>query len=172
MPSQTKSLPSVYVLPNGKRKQISLELKDSASALSEAQGNLEAAQAIYDLSFQRFKAARDYLAKELSGNDPKSFPQAVSLFMLLYHDLRKYAHTACGLGAAIEVILEHEVQGRQLALVEIIHHLKEGGFQFNTASPRRETNAALLKLKGIETDKAGSYWIEDTEEEPDESSEE
>ena len=171
MISQTKSYPSVYVLPNGKRKQISIELKDSASALSEAQSALEAAQATYDLSFQRSKAARDYLAKDLSGNDPKSFPQAVSLFMLVYNDLRKYAYTACSLGAAIEVILEHQVQGQHLRLVEIIHHLNEGGFRFNTASPRRETNAALLKLKGIETDKAGNYWVEDTEEEPDESSE-
>lgn len=41
--------------------------------------------------------------------------------------------------------------------------LEEGGYEFKSTTPLRETNAALIKLKGVVKTKSGTYQVEDAD---------
>ena len=160
MAAKVRTIPSVRTIKNVKERDISIELKDSAVALEAARENMEATQATYHLAFRRFEIAHEYLDNLVRRYTPEGDLETITDWMLSYHDLMSHAYTALSLGAAIAAVLEHEPDDEPLSLVEIEFRLDRGGFRFRTGSPRREINAALLKLSGIARDKAGKYWID------------
>ena len=101
MTEQIRSLPSVKSIKNPKEREISVELRDSASALKDALEIMEAAEATYTLALRRFEIAHEYLDNLVTKYTREGRLETITDWMLRFYDLRRYAYTALSLGDAL-----------------------------------------------------------------------
>lgn len=134
--------------------EIVSELEQSAHALDDAQQALDAAKVRYELGVQRYKAAFEYLRDVLSGgrgdvHDTRSLLRWLVENVHIDHVLHRHLYTGMTLGEALYAVLDWS-RGEPRTLGQIMEALRQGGYQFQSTSPLREVNAALINLKGIE----------------------
>ena len=129
----------------------------------------------HDRALVQFDAARNRFArvKELAQNGLD-----FSLWITWINERPYVRFAGDQIGDAIQQVLRVQAYGAAKKFVDgesktyeaglylhaITKQLDEGGFEFQSASPRREVNAALMNLSGITKGKPGTYFIEDNQE--------
>ena len=142
------------------------QLEEAASQYTVAKDAFVAAQVEYEVARERFARTKD-MAMAMIGP---------SEWMQWSEDHPDLEYTGTSLGDAITRMLnvhawnlayEYDPRSNRpfnpsMALETIAENLEAKGYEFNSATPLRETNAALMKLKGVIKTKHNTYQTEDS----------
>ena len=121
----------------------------------------------YELARERFAKTKD-MAWAMIGQ---------SEWMKWSENHPNLEYTGTALGTAITGILGHQAWitaseydqksnkrfNPALDLESISRHLEQGGYEFKSTAPLRETNAALMKLNGVAKTRFNTYQINEAE---------
>ena len=137
--------------PSEKARQIADELQAAEKALDQRKRELDASRASYERAMKRYENALDYLREEFQTYKTIGADETAFLDWMVEMGLgASHLFTGMALGRAIIYILGHIPEKEEgLELKEIVKELTEGGYHFQTSSPLRETNAALINLKQV-----------------------
>lgn len=148
-----------------RNQTILRELEEAAAQYNVAKERFEVARVEYEIARERFSRTKVMAAGMIGGTAWFNWRRA--------HANLQYAGTP--MGDAITQILDthawtvaaafdfnnpkHPYQP-SMNLEGIARALEEGGYEFNSTTPLRETNAALMNLKGITKTEYSTYHVE------------
>ncbi|HYM37028.1 MAG TPA: hypothetical protein VES96_01345 [Nitrospiraceae bacterium] len=149
-------------------KTIKAELEKSAKEYLETREQLEVARVAFEAARERLAGVKKHATEMLETLDWYSWQRT-------HKDVR-YAATPAG-EAILEVLWnrtfdsayahlnkdEHPKFIPEMTLSGIQMELENGGFDFNTSTPLREVNAALMQLKGVTKLPSGNYRRDDAD---------
>lgn len=132
---------------------IVAEMEKAAEDYSSAKGEFDAANVRLEVARERFSAVRRIASELLSDDD-------LFLWMDVHEGVR---FVAMPIGQAIvdalrsaAIVSAFAIQRKKATafdpaknIDEIIQALEVGGFEFRSPTPKREVNAALMKLEGV-----------------------
>ncbi|HJT22017.1 MAG TPA: hypothetical protein VJ746_16190 [Nitrospira sp.] len=140
------------------------ELNRAESEYLAARSNHARTQFALDLAREKFKSMKSLATDVLTDQE----------FFQWLTDHRQTEFTALSIGDAIKVALRrHTMQSAKQSLddprantfapsatlQQIVQWLEAGGFEFQSGTPGREVNAALMRLDDIEKTPDGEYKI-------------
>ena len=147
-------------------KAILVELDKVAAEYTDARTEFETAKVHFETARERFAVVKRIASELLGWNDWYQWQTE--------HQGVKFA--GAGIGEAIIEALHHAAvlsaidvsneSGRKfvpdMTIDGIVEALESGGFEFRTATPKREVNAALMKLEGVrKLGDSGKYEADD-----------
>ncbi len=142
------------------------ELNRAAEEYVEARGHFEAIRVQFAAAKEKFAGIRKLAAEMLPGTEWHQWQE----------DHRDLALCGLGIGDAILNVLSQKAynaafdnitsKGKtkyapMMFLEEIVEEVENGGFEFDTATPRKEVSAALINLKGVAKLANGRYQSAD-----------
>jgi len=144
---------------------ILVEFHQSVKEYVEVKQEFDKIRAKLGTKWEKLKAVKSLLADCLPGTE-------LTKIDVYYPNIR---FVAMPIGDAIKATLQRHafVSAKNhiqnpltpykpaLGLEEIYRILDAGGFEFQSATPRREINAALMRLQGVEPLENGRYQIAD-----------
>jgi hypothetical protein len=153
-------------------KAILAELERVAAEYVENQKQYQGAHVHFQAARERFASIKRIASEMLAFNDWYDWQASHShvryAAMTIGEAIREALHVRAFDAAAAVV---HSVESARanfspgMTLEQIADALEKGGFEFRTSTPKREVNAALIKLDGItKNTKTDEYEIGDAAE--------
>lgn len=143
------------------------ELDDAAKEYDDVKRQFEMSRVRFEVARERFAKTKE-LASVMMGHRDWFEWQSI-------HPNVKYAGSPLGdtivgilysnAWETAEIFVEKKSPGYQpsLSLESIARILEEGGYEFKSIAPMRETNAALMKLKGVMKNSIGWYQVDNAD---------
>jgi hypothetical protein len=142
-------------------KGLEEELCRQEDMLRAADEELKVAQAKFDVASRKYAAIRDTLTKYL-GYSPynKEHGEVIEpvwnedeIIDVVSYGKYRFIHMTIG-NAVVAALME---AGEPLALEEVVKKLREGGIRKSESTLTRAVNAALMRTKGVQKNRAGKY---------------